>query len=180
MKKIHFMVLMVFCAVVWALPSPPQAPVQEASPWDSLQFLVGSWSGVGSGQPGEAVSGATRFGWDLDKKVLIRKNRAEYAPKAGEKKNVVHDDLMVFYQQAGEKGLRAIYFDNEGHVIRYAVTVPAKTSSVILDSDPAEKGPRFRLVYDLSKEGVLSVEFLIGPPGGELKSYTKGILKRAP
>jgi len=48
----------------------------------------------------------------------------------------------------------------------------------VCGSEAGEKSPRFRLVYEMTKEGMLSVEFLAAPPGGELKSYTKGLLKR--
>jgi len=94
--------------------------------WDQLQFLIGSWSSPVSGQPGQGVSGSTTFSFDLDKKVIERKSRAEFAPGPGETKGQFHDDLLVIYQQPGETQFRAIYFDNEGHVIHYSLSFPEK------------------------------------------------------
>jgi hypothetical protein len=162
--------------LVCCVSQSPRA--QEKDPWAPFRFLLGDWAGVGSGKPGEASTGSTTFSLDLDGKVLVRNNRAEYAPKPGEKIGAVHKDLLIIYRQPGSGEFRAIYFDNEGHVIDYSVTLPAEQSSVVFDSAALEKGPRFRLVYRLNKEGALSVEFLVGPPGGEPKSYVTGLLKK--
>jgi hypothetical protein len=147
--------------------------------WAPFQFLLGSWSGTGSGQPGEAVAGSTSFSFDLEQNILVRKNRAEYAPKPGEKSGLVHEDFMIIYRQPGESQFRAIYFDNEGHVIDYRVSFPAKQQSVVFESDASESAPRFRFIYEISPDSLLSGEFLIAPPGGEFKTYTKGKLKRS-
>lgn len=155
-----------------------QAQSQNKDQWSPFQFLMGSWSGVGSGKPGEAVAGSTTFSFDLDRKVIVRKNRAEYNAKPGEKARFVHEDLMVIYQKPGNTGFRAVYFDNEDHVINYAVSFPTDQPCAIFESDSRENAPRFRLVYQGMSDGAMIVEFLIAPPGGEFKSYTKGTVKR--
>ena len=178
MKKCATISVLILAAVAGLCIARSPAGAAENDAWAPLQFLVGSWSGVGSGQPGEVMSGSTTFSYELDKQVLVRKNRAEYPPKPGEKKGQVHEDLLIVYRQPGEQQFRGVYFDNEGHVINYAVSLPSKQPSAVFDSEAGEKSPRFRLVYEVTKDGLLSVEFLVAPPGGELKSYTKGVLKR--
>jgi len=150
----------------------------SADPWARFQFLIGTWSGTGAGAPGEISMGKTSFSFDLDKNVIIRKNRVEIAPKAGEAKGAVHEDLLVIYRQPGETAPRAIYFDNESHVIEYVASFPEKEPSVVFESKGAEKMPAFRLVYEMTPAGELSIEFLMAPPGGEFKSYTKGVAAR--
>jgi hypothetical protein len=171
-------IVLILAAVAGLCVAQSPAGAAEKDVWGPLQFLVGTWLGVGSGQPGEAMTGSTTFSYELDRNVLVRKNRAEYPPKAGQKTGQVHEDLLIVYPQPGGKGFGGIYFDNEGHVINYTVSLPSKQSSVAFDSESGEKSSRFRLVYEMTKEGLLSVEFLVAPPGGELKSYTKGVLKR--
>src|SRR5580658_1247866 len=100
------------------------ASPQAKDPWEKLEFLIGTWSGGGSGKPGEAVGGEATFSFDLNKKVMIRRNRAETASKPGEKSPVVHEDLMIIYLLPPNDGFHATYFDNEGHVIQYKVSFP--------------------------------------------------------
>ncbi len=148
------------------------------NPWAPFQFLIGSWASPVSGQPGEGVSGSTIFSYDLDQKVIIRRSRAEFAPEPGQKEGNVHEDLLVIYRQPGEVQFRAIYFDNEGHIIHYTVSSPARQPAVVFDSEANEKSPRARLVYEADQDGNLSVEFFVAAPGGELMSHVKGTVER--
>src|SRR6185312_5181994 len=94
-------------ATVSAQPAPP------AVDWSAWQPLVGEW--VADPTP-DGATGGSSFALDLQKRVLVRKNVADY-PKTKQR----HDDLMVVYQQGG--ATRADYWDNEGHVIHYVATV---------------------------------------------------------
>jgi len=148
------------------------------NPWDQLEFLIGSWSSPVSGQPGEGVSGTATFYYSLDRKIIIRNSRAEFAPEPGEGRGLVHEDLLVIYQQPGESRLRAIYFDNESHIIHYILSFPEKQRAVIFDSEATAASPRARLVYEEASDGSLVTEFFVAPPGGELVSHVKGTVKR--
>jgi hypothetical protein len=158
--------------------APAGAEVED--PWAPFSFLVGSWASPVSGKPGEGMAGSTTFSYDLDKHVLVRRSRAEFAPAPGETAGLVHDDLLIVYREPGGSGFRAIYFDNEGHTINYVVSFPAVQPAVIFDSDGGADAPRFRLAYEAGKDGALSIEFLVAPPGGELKTYVKGVVLRKP
>jgi hypothetical protein len=153
-----------------------KAPL-PAAPWAKLNFLVGEWQGIGSGAPGEAVGG-TIFDFSLGKKILVRNNWATYPPKPGESAGLSHEDLLIIYPGPDGAGLRAIYFDNEGHVISYGVTFPAKPNAATFETDAGQPGPRFRMTYELGADGVLENVFWIAPPGGEFKVYIRGSLKK--
>jgi hypothetical protein len=109
---------------------------------------------------------------------LVRKNWAKYPPKLGEKTGLFHQDLVFIYRSPGESSLRAIYFDNEDHVINYQVTFSQKADAVVFETDPGQKGPRFRLTYELGADGALKNVFLMAAPGEEFKVYAQGILKK--
>jgi hypothetical protein len=163
-------------ALVLAANSGSAEPVGD--PWAGLRFLVGGWVGGGSGAPGEAT-GVASFDLDLDGHVMVRHSRADVPEQPGKRPAVHHRDLMVIYPGAEGAGQRAVYFDNEGHVINYAVAAPAPGRAVFT-SDAGGNGPRFRLAYELDAAGVLHVDFAVAPPGGEFATYTRGTLQRAP
>jgi len=171
----------IILAVLTSLVIGPALAQEQASKpadtWARLNFLVGEWQGVTSGEPGEAVGG-TSFAFSLDKKILVRKNWAKFRPKPGEKSGISHEDLLIIYPGADAASFRAIYFDNEGHVIQYAVTFPERPNAAVFETERGEPGPRFRMTYALNADGVLDNAFWIAPPGGELKVHVRGSLKR--
>ncbi len=157
-----------------------QPAAAAPAPLDPLRFLVGTWRGDGSGTPGQG-SGAATFAFDLDGRVLVRRNRAEYPAAAG-KPAAVHDDLMVVYPAPGGRGLAAMYFDNEGHVSEYDdIAVSSDPKRVVFTSEASPAAPRFRLTYAQVDADTVEVTFEIAPPGAPtaFKSYVSGRTRRA-
>jgi hypothetical protein len=173
----YFLRFAVSAAILTAacLSASAQAPAPAAPPWAPLQFLVGTWEGVGSGAPGEGRGGCT-FAFELDKNILVRRNWAEYAPKAGETKGVSHQDLMIVYAEPGDTRLKAIYFDMESHVIHYVLQPAAGPDQAVFETEPGTKGPRFRLSYMLEGDGRVLNVFSMAAPGQDFKEYTRGRL----
>jgi hypothetical protein len=132
---------------------------KPANVWAPIEFLLGDWVGEGDGGPGQG-SGEFSFYKDLDGKVAVRKNFAEY-PATKDRPALRHDDLMIVYPDSGT--LRAIYFDNDGYVIHYAVQ-GTKDSAVFL-SDALPSAQRFRLTYERTSADAVSLKFEIAPPG---------------
>lgn len=135
-----------------------QAPAPAADPFASIRFLVGEWTGEGDGKPGAAIGGAS-YRFELDGKVLVRRNVADVAAAHGRPASR-HEDLMTVFEEGGL--LKAFYLDNEGHVIRYLVT--ARPEGVAFTSEPAP-GPRFRLTYLKKSDSLVTLRFEIAPPG---------------
>lgn len=146
-------------------------------PWAAFRFLLGDWVGVGDGKPG-AGSGSFSFAPDLDGKVLVRKNRNQI-PAAKDRPAVNHEDLLIVYRGTDGKRNKAIYFDNEDHVINYTVTASDDGKSLTFLSDPAPSQPRFRLTYNQQKDGTVGIKFEIAPPGKaeEFKTYVEGTVR---
>jgi hypothetical protein len=69
-------------ALVLAAPPP-------SDPWKDVRLLFGEWTGEGTGQPGEATAACFTFALDLGDQVAVRKSHAEYAPKPGEKREII-------------------------------------------------------------------------------------------
>ena len=138
-----------------------QAFAQD-SPWKKLEFLLGNWTGVANEKetPRGAGQGGFTFEPQLEGKIVVRRNAAEYT--SGPR----HDDLMVIYLEGSP---RAIYFDSEGHVIRYNLTFP-EPGRAVFESDGTQPGPRYRLTYWLEKSE-LRGKFEIAPPGAAYAPY---------
>ncbi len=153
-------------------PGPTSGAPQD--PWAGWRFLVGDWVGEGSGSPG-AGAGRFSFRFDLDERVLVRRNHSEY-PAASGRPAVVHDDLMIVYPDSGTGRFAAVYFDNEGHVIRYAAELAADLTRITFLSEAAPSSPGFRLAYAKLPGNAVGITFEIAPPGapGAFKTYLAG------
>ena len=148
----------------------------DEDPWGDFRFLIGAW--VNEGKPGEASGGFT-LEPDLGGKVLVRRNRAE-VPAAPGRPAGTHEDLMVIFREPGAQQVRASYFDNEGHVIRYAVAPRPGKAGLSFVSDPAPSGPRFRLTYTPGGDDTVAVKFEVAPPGQPdgFRTYLEGSARR--
>ena len=154
---------------------PPAKPLG----WGPVQYLVGDWIGEGGGAPGQGT-GSFSFTPDLQGKVLVRKNHSEY-PKSQERAAAVHDDLMVVYRETPEAPPHAIYFDSEGHTIRYELPVAADPGNIVFVSSPEPSAPRYRLTYTRVDQDRLKIKFEIAPPGkpGQFTTYIEAGARRA-
>ena len=148
----------------------------KADDWGPLQFLVGQWTGEGGGEPGQG-SGSFSFTPDLQGKILVRKNVAEYPPSK-EKPAYRHDDLMVIYRDGPSRQIRAIYFDSEEHTIEYSIQ-PVDDGVVFVSRSPQD-APRFRLTYARagSERLKLKLKFEIAPPGKDFATYIEAVARR--
>ena len=158
-----------------AVPLLAQAPAPAPDAFAPLRFLLGTWVGAGGGRPGQ-VSGEATFSLELGGHALIRRSWAE-TPAAAGRPASRHEDRIAIYPEGGQ--LRALYLDNEGHVIHYAVT--ASPDGVVFLSAPGP-GPRFRLVYRRTGAETVSLSFDIAPPGKPdvFTTYLQATTRRKP
>ena len=116
---------------------------QSTNPWEKWNYLIGEWVGEHNGQPGQG-EGKFSFQTDLDGNILLRKSHTVF-PKTEKSAEIIHDDLLIIYQPVENGTQEAIYFDNEGHTIKYKVTFNDKT--IALTSEIDSSAPRFRFTY---------------------------------
>lgn len=155
-------------AIVCTGNSASTAPVADS--WKSLRFLMGTWEAKTEGGSAGAVgSGTYTFQLELRNHVLARHSTSEGC-KGPEAYNCEHTDLLYVYEDAPAEPYKAIYFDNEGHVIHYDVSTPSATTAVFL-SDASQPGPQFRLTYEL-RDSTMYGKFQMRMPGqSQFKSY---------
>ena len=154
------------------------AQQSEPSNWQAWSFLLGEWTGNGSGQPGEGA-GKFTFRPDLQQRVLVRTNYAEY-PATQEKPAFRHDDLMIVYRESSSGPTKAIYFDSEGHVIRYVVKVNESATTATFLSEATPGVPRYRLSYIGNRLDAVNIRFEVAPPDKpeQFQTYIEASAKR--
>lgn len=138
-------------------------------PFASLSFLLGTWEAKTVNDPAVIANGTYTFRKELNGHILARHTSATGCT-GPEDFNCQHGDLLYIYTDALGQPLRAIYFDNEGHVIHYTVNTPTATTAEFL-SEAGRPGLQFRLLYQL-KDAVMIGKFQIRMPGQQdWKSY---------
>lgn len=148
---------------------------QQNNSNEKLNYLIGTWQGEGSGKPGEG-GGEFSFNYNLDKNIIIRKSHSEY-PAKDNKPNITHDDLMVIYLDSNNTLTKAIYFDNEKHIINYSISFPNE-NEIVFTSEKVENMPVFRLVYSKIESDLMNVKFEMSQDGKNFMTYIEGKSKR--
>jgi hypothetical protein len=136
-----------------------------------MDFLLGQWEASGAGEIGSS-SGVMTFTQDLSGRVIVRRN--ESRSKQGS-----HQDLMIIYRDSAG-ALRADFFDSEGHVIAYEVTVTETPPTAVFTHASTDKEPGFRFSHISTDDGSLDLVFEIARPGSSVfKPYLKGVARRS-
>ncbi len=156
--------LFISCSLLAQISSAP------VDPFKSLTFLEGTWEAKTQGNQGVAAAGTYTFRPELGGHILARHSTSNGDCKGPATFDCEHGDMLYVFQNAPGQPLKAIYFDNEGHVIHYDVSTPDPTTAMFL-SDASQPGPQFRLFYEL-KGSVMSGKFQMHMPGqADWKSY---------
>jgi len=147
---------------------------QQNAPLDKWNWILGEWIGEGSGTPGEG-KGFFTFEFDLDKNIVVRKSHSEYSA-TNDKPKIIHDDLMVVFIDQSESNTKAIYFDNESHVINYSIIYTE--NSIVLTSKKIPNMPIFRLTYTLIDQVTVDTKFEMSQDGINFMVYVQGKSKK--
>lgn len=159
-----------------AIAQTQELPTIPADPLAALNFLVGTWSAKLNTSGGTAKAEATgtyTFARDLAGHALQRTESADTCKGPAGFNCQHHAQLTIFADPNGQAAhhatLFALYIDNEGHVIYYAITTPDPHTAVF-NSVGTPSAPKFRLTYHLEGDGpkaVMSGRFQIAAPGSE-------------
>ena len=137
-----------------------------------LNFLEGTLEAkTRGGSAGAEGVGTYTFQQELKGRVLGRHTESSSACRGPATFECGHNDLLYVYAESEHETLKAIYFDSEGHVIHYDVSVPEPATAVFLSYGDESERPEFKLIYQL-KNTIMSGKFQIRMPGQtDWKSY---------
>ena len=117
--------------------------------------------------------GKFSFQTDLDGNILVRKSQTIF-PATAKSSETNHTDLLIIYPGSEVNAQEAIYFDNEGHTIKYNVSFSEK--SIVLTSSVIQNMPRFRFSYSAIDDKTVKMSFEMASPQKpeEFKMYLEG------
>lgn len=152
-----------FIGVLFSICAAASAQQKPSAPnWDAWKFLQGKWVGDGYNEQTQG-SGYATFAPDLQNKVWVRHNHAEY-PGTNGRPAQVHDDLMIIYFDSPSGETRAFYCDSEGHIIHYTASFSTDGKQLVFLGDAPASGPRYRLTYVITAPERMTVELDMAEP----------------
>ena len=164
-----------------ALSAMAQTPAKKPSPWEPLRFFVGSWTGVGTGQPGTSTV-ERDYSFTLNDRFLEVRNKSTYLPQEKNPKGEVHEDRGFVSWDRGRRRFVFRQFHVEGFVNQYvADSVAASPDSIVFRSEAIENIPlgyRARETCRILGPDEFVERFELAEPNGEFAVYSESRFKR--
>lgn len=149
--------------------------------WTPLLFLVGTWEGTGSGQPGTGHYERS-YEFVLNNKFLHVKNKSTYPPQELNPNGEVHEDWGFISYDKGRKTFVYRQFHAEGFVTQYILeSISPDSRSFTFVSESIENihtGWRAKESYRVISPDEFIETFELAEPGKDYEVYTECHLKR--
>ena len=149
--------------------------------WTNLNFLVGSWQGTGSGQPGNSqVERSYQF--ILNGKFLEERNKSTYPPQSQNPQGEIHEDLGLIGYDKARKTFVYRQFHVEGFVNQYVMDyLSPDGKTIVFTTESIENIPagwRARETYQVLSPDEFTETFELAEPGKEFELYVRNQFKR--
>ena len=142
---------------------------------DQLSFLVGSWRGTSSGEPGDgSVSRVCER--ILNDRFVECRSTVTYPPQEKNAKGETHVERAIYSFDRKAKKLRLRQFHGEGFVNSYVEAAPLTFETSEIENIPA--GWRARETYKPGSADLLEETFELAMPGKDFAAYSRTRLER--
>jgi len=140
-----------------------------------LDFLIGTWRGTSSGQPGNGTieRECVRI---LNDRFVECRTTVTYPAQEKNPKGEVHVERAIYSFDKKAKKLRLRQFHGEGFVNSYVEAAPLTFETVEIENIPA--GWRARETYKQPSADAYEETFELAGPGKELAVYSRSTLQR--
>lgn len=147
--------------------------------WEPVRFLVGSWLGDVSGQPGNGqCERAYRF--VLNDRYLEIRSKSTYPAQPKNPKGEVHEDWGMISYDRSRKAFVLRQFHLEGFVNQY-VSEPVREGPLRFTSEAIENiraGYRARETYTITGPDNFVERFELAEPGKDFELYSETRFRR--
>lgn len=152
-----------------AADAEPPAGLQQ------LEFMIGTWRGTSSGEPGNGTI-ERECARVLNDRFVECRTTVTYPPQEKNPKGEVHVERAIFSFDRKAKKLRLRQFHGEGFVNSYVESAPLTFETVEIENIPA--GWRARETYKQPSADACEETFELAGPGKELAVYSRSTLQR--
>ncbi|HSD64011.1 MAG TPA: heme-binding beta-barrel domain-containing protein [Ignavibacteriaceae bacterium] len=174
MKKL-FCLLLIFPSLAYSQTSG------HDSIWLPFKPFIGTWTGIGSGEPGTGKYERT-YQWIYNGTFIEVRNKSTYPPSNNNPAGEVHEDLGYFSYDKGRRTLVLRQFHIEGFVNQYILdsispdkkTMTFKTESI----ENIPEGWQAKERYRILNENAIEETFELAEPGKDFAVYSKVTLLR--
>jgi hypothetical protein len=170
--------LLLLSSVAWAQEKPAQ-PVPD--PFGPIRFMVGTWKGENTGEPGYGTSDRT-YAFEYGERFMTTRNTAVYPPQPKNEKGETHRDMGVISYDKARRLLVFRQFHSDGFVNQYAQdTAAGSADTVVFVSEAIENiAPGWRAKESYRKTGpdTMVETFELTAPGKPFEIYSECRLTR--
>ncbi len=162
----------------------PASAVQatpKTDPWDQLRFLVGEWTGTGSGNSGNSTVERT-YEFILGNQFLLVRNKSIFDPQEKNPKGELHEDLGVISYDTNRKKFILREFYSEGFVNQFVLEeISEDGKRLVFNTESVENGPpnmRARTTLEITGERELAETFELAWDGKTFKPCVANKMRR--
>ena len=167
--------------VLLSLPAGPTA-APAPTPWEPMRYFIGSWTGTGTGEPGESTV-KREYRWTLKDRFIEAVNVSTYAPQPKNPQGEVHEDRGMFSWDKRRRRFVLRQFHVEGFVNQYvADSLATGVDSLVFRSEAIENIPpgyRARETYRILGPDEFVERFELAKPGAEFAVYSETRFRRS-
>ena len=176
--------MVVISALVFALTTGPsalgQVPSVPPDRWAPVRFLLGSWEGTSSGQPG-ASTVRREYRFVLRDQFIEERHTSTYPPQERNPKGEVHEHVSYISYDRARKQLVLRQFHVERFVIQYVQEGELSDGKLAFVSEAMENTPpgwRARESYVIHGPDEFDEVFELAQAGKPFEVYSRTRLKR--
>ncbi len=155
---------------------------KQDSVWLPFRNMIGTWTGISEGQPGNGKYERT-YQIVLNKKFIEVKNKSTYPPSKDNPKGEVHEDRGFISYDKGRKTFVLRQFHIEGFVNQFKIeSISPDGKTIVFISESIENIPAgysAKESYQIVSQNEFIETFELAEPGKDFELYSKAILKRS-